>query len=361
MYKLRKPTDDQLSDYYDAYSIRIQTLMKSLADGTQTIPVTLGQDRTAVHLTLKVQTGSQTCLFLTKYAQEVNLRKLLCGGWEDHLVIIDEVCRQFPNLSWQKRMTKGNYDAGLYTKYGLDAEGKEIVEDFNEIIYWLFVDQLFDGKKDVHLDKKAFVKERDLKICPYCGRVPIDVAEVDGSVSKPYIDHFLPKRKYPFLAMSYMNLIPACHTCNEDANKGDMDPLLYPNHEFRLINPHEFYDAAVKFGYSYNQQGENKEENFRVLSNAENGYLEEGYLQKLKLRNFYSNQTLEVKDVYRRFTTATNSLKKFLYNLGLNKTFLHDMEERTLGYKLNENEAPKRLMYKFRKDLFEQMKREYGM
>jgi len=361
MYKLKRPTDKQLSDFYNAYSPRIQTLMKNLADGTQTIPISLGQDGTAVHLTLKVQTNSPTYLFLTKYAQEDNMRKLLCGGWEDHLEIIDEVCQLFSNLTWQKKMTKGEYDAGFYKSYGLDAGGKEIVEDFNEIIYWLFVDQLFDGKKGVHLDKKSFVKERDLKVCPYCGRVPIDVAEVDGSVSKPYIDHFLPKRKYPFLAMSYMNLIPACHTCNEDANKGDMDPLLYPNHELRLINPHEFYDAAVTFGYSYNQKGENKEENYRVLSNAENGYLEEGYLKKLKLRTFYTNQNFQVKSIYRSFTTATNSFKKFLYKLHLYESYIEDLELRTLGYELNETEASRRLMYKFKKDLFDQLKREYGM
>ena len=361
MYKLKKPTDKQLSDYYNAYSPRIQTLMTNLAEGTQTIPISLGQDGTAVHLTLKVQNGSPTFQFLTKYAQEDNLRKLLCGGWEDHLEIIDEVCQLFTNLSWQIRMTKGNYDSGLYTKYGQDADGKDIVEDFNEIVYWLFVNQLFDGKRDVHLDKTAFVIERGLAKCPYCGRVPIDVAVVDGSVSKPYIDHFLPKRKYPFLAMSYMNLIPACHTCNEDANKGNLDPIVYPNHELRLINPHMFYDTAITFGYSYNHQGENKEENFSVLTYAENGYLEEGYLKKLKLRKFYSNQNFQVKSIYRSFTTATNSFKKFLYNLHVYKSYLDDLELSTLGYELNENEAAKRLMYKFRKDLFEQMKREYGM
>lgn len=361
MYKLKSPSDKQLSDFYDAYAPRIQFLMQELANGNITIPITLGNTQ-PIHLILKVQTNGEIWKFLVKYSQEANLRKLLCGNWNNHIEIVEEVCQSFPDLSWQQRMTKKDYVAGLYPILGHDASGNNIVEDFNEIMYWLFVVKLFDGKNnEVHLDKTAFVKERGLSVCPYCGRLPIDVAEVEGSVSKPYIDHFLPKRKYPFLAMSYLNLIPACNTCNDNSNKGDYDPILYPNYDLRLVNPHEFYDAAVTFYYFYNYQGENDEKNFKVLSKTANYHLEEGYLKTLKLRKFYSHQTLEVKDCYRRFTTATDSLKKFLYNLGINKGYLQNLEERTLGYRLNENEAPRRLMYKFKKDLFLQLKREHGM
>lgn len=63
-------------------------------------------------------------------------------------------------------------------------------------------------------------------VCPYCGRQRINVASLPGKrPSKPPIDHFLPKRKYPFLAVSFYNLIPCCTNCNELANKGDFDPL----------------------------------------------------------------------------------------------------------------------------------------
>ena len=362
MYRLKRPTNKQLSDFYDAYSPRIQELMTQLANGVLTIPLTLGRGTTAVHLMLKVQRNSATWQFLTKYAQEANLRKLLCGGWQEHIVIIREVERLLPGLAWQEGMTKGEYDAGHYAIYETDADGKEIVEDFNEILHWLFVDQLYDGDKNgVHLDKTAFVRERGLRVCPYCGRAYIDMAEVDGSVSKPNIDHFLPKSKYPFLAMSYMNLIPACNTCNEAANKGTLDPLTHPGHNMLLMNPHEFREDVVTFSYSYNHQGENNEDNFCVGSVAENDYFEQGYLKALKLREFYSHQLLEVKDMYRDFTKVTNSMKKFMIKLGVKKPFLDNIEHRTLGYSLNDEEAPKRLMYKFKKDIFGKLKEDYGI
>lgn len=361
MYKLKRPTNRQLADFYDAYGPRIQYLMQELASGNITIQTKLGS-KYYVFLTQKVQANSETWKFLVKYSQEANLRKLLCGDWNCHFNIIKEVCQSFPGRSWQEKMEKGKYKAGKYATYGQDADGNEIVEDFNEIIYWLFVTQMFEGKDDVSpFIKKDFVIERGLEVCPYCGLKPIDVAEVNGSISKPYIDHFMPKRKYPFLAMSYMNLIPACQFCNEDENKGDYDPLLYPNYEMRLVNPYEFYDKVVTFGYEYNYQGENDEKNFKVLSEAENDNLEDGYLIKLKLRKFYSHRSWEVKDLYRRFTKSTNSFKKFLYRLGINKNYLYDLEETTLGHSPNEDYAHREPGYKFHKDLLAQLKREYGI
>lgn len=227
---------------------------------------------------------------------------------------------------------------------------------------WLFVEQMYEGKDHVTpFSKKDFVADKDMMVCPYCGRILIDMAELGTSASKPDIDHFLPKSKYPFLAMSYCNMIPVCHTCNDIHNKGDMDPLVHPNFEKKLLNPYEFYDSAVKFGYHYNGQGENDKNNFTVSSNAEDDYLREGYLEKLKLEAYYSHQKIEVKELYRRFTKATSSMKNFLMRLGLKPFFLDDIEQSTLGYQLNEDEASERLMYKFKKDVYEDLKKKHGL
>lgn len=361
MYKVKPPTKQMLDTFYDTYAPRIQTLMLDLAIGRITIPLKLGTART-VHLTLQVQNGSATWCFLTTYTQEANLRKLLCGKWGDHMAIIDDIEQRTQGQSWQKGMLKTEYDAGAYTIYGQDADGLNVVESFNEILRWLFVEQIYEGKDSVvQFDKADFVKNRGLSVCPYCGRQWIDMAEEGGRISKPNIDHFLPKSKYPFLAMSFYNMIPACETCNKMENKGDMDPVVYPRYEVKLLNPYEFYDHAVTFSYEYNGWGENDERNFKVKTEAENDKLEEGYMMRLKLRAFYANQKMEVKDIVRRFTTASHSWKKFLYHLGVKNSFLQNLEERTLGYKLNEDEASQRLMYKFKKDLLMQLRREYGI
>jgi len=54
-------------------------------------------------------------------------------------------------------------------------------------------------------------------------------------------------------------------------------------------------------------------------------------------------------------------VKKFLYYLGVKNSYLQNLEERTLGYSLNDDEASQRLLYKFRKDLLMQLREEYGV
>lgn len=54
-----------------------------------------------------------------------------------------------------------------------------------------------------------------MRVCPYC----------DGSNDSPELDHYYPKRHYPFLACSPWNLIPSCSVCNSITAKGDGSPI----------------------------------------------------------------------------------------------------------------------------------------
>ncbi len=55
-----------------------------------------------------------------------------------------------------------------------------------------------------------------VKVCPYCNSESVYALEVVDR-QKPYLssfDHFFPKHRYPFLALSLYNLIPSCFRCN---------------------------------------------------------------------------------------------------------------------------------------------------
>lgn len=87
-----------------------------------------------------------------------------------------------------------------------------------------------------------FVKELDVKTCPYCNRnYTFIVDEKDGKL-RPEIDHFYPKSIYPFLAMSFHNLIPSCPICNH--TKKDKDSF-----NLKLMNPYELEENTFKFTY----------------------------------------------------------------------------------------------------------------
>lgn len=57
---------------------------------------------------------------------------------------------------------------------------------------------------------------KHLKYCPYCNADMVYTLQLDER-EPPYksaFDHFFPRSRYPFLALSLYNLLPACERCN---------------------------------------------------------------------------------------------------------------------------------------------------
>lgn len=58
------------------------------------------------------------------------------------------------------------------------------------------------------------VEDLNINVCPYCNRNFIkNLSKSCKRICE--MDHFYPKSDYPFLAMSFYNLIPSCKTCNQ--------------------------------------------------------------------------------------------------------------------------------------------------
>jgi len=86
-----------------------------------------------------------------------------------------------------------------------------------------------------------FVKALGLNSCPYCNRNYTFVVDSENGKLRPEIDHFYPKSIYPFLAMSFYNLIPSCSICNHtksDKVKKDLE------------NPYDIEANSYKFTYT---------------------------------------------------------------------------------------------------------------
>lgn len=64
----------------------------------------------------------------------------------------------------------------------------------------------------------------DIRYCPYCNGETVGLVkrtDTNGGRKDSYsaIDHILPKEKYPLLALSLCNLVPACYKCNSQFKK----------------------------------------------------------------------------------------------------------------------------------------------
>ncbi|MEZ9526620.1 HNH endonuclease family protein [Enterovibrio norvegicus] len=62
-------------------------------------------------------------------------------------------------------------------------------------------------------------KNMDLDICPYCNNEDIETITEKGAETRPDLDHFYPKSKFPFLATTLFNLVPAGSRCNQSYKK----------------------------------------------------------------------------------------------------------------------------------------------
>ena len=88
-----------------------------------------------------------------------------------------------------------------------------------------------------------FVESLNLKTCPYCNRnYTFVVNESDGKL-RPEIDHFYPKSIYPFLAMSFFNLILSCSICNHTKSNKIKEAL---------DNPYDIQKNSYRFTYRPN-------------------------------------------------------------------------------------------------------------
>ncbi len=101
-------------------------------------------------------------------------------------------------------------------KFLRDRQSKKKKVTFKdyEIIYDLFVKK---GYESIVSDKMAyeFIKALDVKVCPYCNINYISyVRDNKNKAVRPALDHFYPKEKYPWFAISLYNLVPICKDCN---------------------------------------------------------------------------------------------------------------------------------------------------
>ena len=79
---------------------------------------------------------------------------------------------------------------------------------------------------------KWLSKVLDIQTCPYCNRqYTITINKGKNKSVRPQFDHFLPKSKYPYLALSFYNLIPCCSICNQIKSNNIDKPLLHPYYE----------------------------------------------------------------------------------------------------------------------------------
>lgn len=107
--------------------------------------------------------------------------------------------------------------------------------DITNILYNAYKDiyENFSGRNVAY----KILKVMNVNVCPYCNRLYTFTIE---QKTRPEFDHYFPKKKYPYLAVSIYNLVPSCGLCNKGKSEKEPDFILYPFEE-------SFEDKGIHF------------------------------------------------------------------------------------------------------------------
>ncbi|AZF47911.1 HNH endonuclease [Pseudomonas sp. R2-7-07] len=91
-----------------------------------------------------------------------------------------------------------------------------VCHEFHEACKKLFDYDCFAQKDSKSWNAYKLCMTSKYTMCPYCQQsLAVTIYKDKKSKSlRPTLDHFYPKHKYPYLALSLYNLIPSCHPCN---------------------------------------------------------------------------------------------------------------------------------------------------
>lgn len=110
----------------------------------------------------------------------------------------------------------------VFSKYDGECANPAERKIFNNNIESIFDYDEFIVKKD-SWDAFALCDLSRTRTCPYCNQAyAFTVVRKGGKAFRPTLDHFLPKKQFPHLAISLNNLVPSCYACNSNL-KHDVD------------------------------------------------------------------------------------------------------------------------------------------
>lgn len=142
-----------------------------------------------------------------------------------------------PNVLFQLKV---HFDKKSKTKK------EEIKQELNLVgLYEIFIDKECPFMVGKHpYNSNVLAKGINIKTCPYCNEnTSYTFFYKSNSRYRRTFDwdHIIPKDKYPFLAMSFFNLLPACKVCNQ--LKNNISIKISPHMDF---NPDLTYSFFVK-------------------------------------------------------------------------------------------------------------------
>lgn len=331
MYKIEFPRHGEDVAYAKAYAAKLIPLIDDYLNNGKVLEVAV-KNRGTVHVAVGKNTLTRS--FLQQLSNITFLEKYLLMKPTSQVKLIQKLkAAKYPDELIFNSITAGRCDK--YKMLTLPT-----FDHFNKIMYEIFVKGVYDGNGT--FDKRAFIRNSELRVCPYCGMEIIKPTDR----TKKQIDHFFPKSKFPFLALSYYNLIPSCETCNELQHKGAKDPLEVIKNG-SIMHPYYFKEGKIRFHLQINGADLYDDNNFQIKVGFSAKEERDGYDEFFDMIDRYELHNAEASQDYRKLLD-TKALP-FYASLGI-----ADVRQHLFAYGRNTDNPQSQLFYKMRNDIFKQ-------
>lgn len=228
------------------------------------------------------------------------------------------------------------------------AKSKDLLKQVYSLMNGKNIDQYFPVWVPMIkklFDYNAFMTQRralwliqDLKahICPYCNQINIESDSNKYVITKRHrsaLDHFFPKSKFPFLALSIYNLVPACDECNR-TKKSDYNTYIhyYHNPHDKGHNHQKIFSINnldnLKINTAFNQL---KQEHIELSVDLESHLIKKHDLFDIRSRNINKDAKLQHKSALKLFKSYKLSSSGELFKIGDFDLTREEFLEQTAG------------------------------
>lgn len=278
MWKIKNDSNKNYLDKFETEIIIntfhvISEIVSSIENGRITLPI---ETMDVWRQTHTIQSMSEELKDLFSYM----MNKTVSGKKLQEILYLIAVTHDSESIEKKYKLYKEQNGKVLEGDYNIQPVPLD--EDFKELFVSFFYNTFFADdhvwsvlvgeqykRKSFH---RNFKTENSMSVCPYC--------DIDTTIagSNNNVEHFLPKSKYPLLAMNPFNLISSCYACNKaEEGMGDRIP------DFPIISPYnDMIGDYAKFDIDFISK--------KITLKNIGGEDHHNYFNFLKLYSRYSDQ-----------------------------------------------------------------------
>lgn len=154
------------------------------------------------------------------------------------------------------------------------------------------------------------LKQMGVKSCPYCNANPIHAFETNSKYRlQTELDHYYPKSTYPYLSVSFYNLIPICGYCNRRKSNEEFPNNFYHPYKNTVANRFKF---IIKNDVKKLIAGKNIRHDIEIDIRDKTDYLD----YKSKSIHFRFSEKMELLPLYINYSDVASEIlmKSKVYN-----------------------------------------------